>query len=67
MLFWLKKPSPKMEVAPQNGLRSPISRETHSIANQPHRPETQAPNKGPLGDLSLFYSNKKTEDQKDDR
>ena len=43
VLFWLKKPSPKMEVAPQNGLRSPISRETHSIANRPHRPETQAP------------------------
>ena len=49
LLFWLKKPSPKMEVAPQNGLRSPISKETHSIANQPHRPEIQAPNKGPLG------------------
>ena len=50
-----------MAFAPQSQGRptpSPIS----PIGQRP-----KPPNKGPLGDLSLFYSNKKAEDQKDDQ
>ena len=65
--FGLKSPRPKwkslpkMAFAPQSQGRptpSPIS----PIGQRP-----KPPNKGPLGDLSFFYSNKKTEDQKDDQ